>query len=73
MAADYGGKPAVEFRKNIDGSLVTVVGVVSDKHLDLFVQTEYAGVKKGNSKRAEGRCKKPRSNVRNGAACGWNF
>lgn len=47
-ATDYEGKPAIEFRKNIDGSLVTVIGVVSDKHLDLFVQTEYAGAKKGN-------------------------
>lgn len=47
-ANNYEGKPAIEFRKNIDGSLVTVIGVVSDKHLDLFVQTEYAGAKKGN-------------------------
>nr|DAX06290.1 MAG TPA: chromosome segregation ATPase [Caudoviricetes sp.] len=43
----YNGKPAIQFTKNGNGK-VTLVAVVSDKHLDLFVQTMYAGIKKGN-------------------------
>ncbi len=43
----YNGKPAIQFTKNGNGR-VTLVAVVSDKHLDLFVQTMYAGIKKGN-------------------------
>ena len=42
----YNGKPAIQFTKNGNGK-VTLVAVVSDKHLDLFVQTMYAGIKKG--------------------------
>lgn len=41
----YDGKSAIEFTKNIDGRL-TVVAVVSDKHLDLRVQTAYANKKR---------------------------
>ena len=44
---DYMGKPAIIMSKNINGNL-TVVAVVSNKHLDLFVQTAYANNKKGN-------------------------
>ena len=43
----YNGKPAVRFVKTTGNSKYTVVAVVSDKHMDLFVQTEYIGVKKG--------------------------
>lgn len=43
----YQGKPVINFIKDIDGK-VTVSAVVSDKHLDLFVQTAYVGIKKGN-------------------------
>lgn len=43
----YNGKPAIQFTKNGNGR-VNLVAVVSDKHLDLFVQTMYAGIKKGN-------------------------
>ena len=43
----YNGKPAIQFAKNGNGR-VNLVAVVSDKHLDLFVQTMYAGIKKGN-------------------------
>ena len=46
-AKKYEGKPAIEFSKSTNGTL-TVVAVVSDKHLDLFVQTAYVGIKKGN-------------------------
>ena len=46
-AKKYEGKPAIEFSKQTNGTL-TVVAVVSDKHLDLFVQTAYVGIKKGN-------------------------
>lgn len=42
----YEGKPAIEFIRNSDDR-ITLVAVVSDKHLDLFVQTMYAN-KKGN-------------------------
>jgi len=44
----YEGKPVIEFTKQIDGSRFTVDAVVSDKHLDLFVQTAFVGIKKGN-------------------------
>lgn len=43
----YNGKPVIRFVNNT-GENMTVVAVVSDKHLDLFVQTAYASVKKGN-------------------------
>ena len=43
----YDGKPGIYFKKYIDGKM-TVVAVVSDKHLDLRVQTAYVGIKKGN-------------------------
>lgn len=43
----YNGKPVINFVKNTDGTM-TVSAVVSDKHLDLFVQTAFAGIKKGN-------------------------
>ena len=38
---EYNGKPCFVFKR--DG--LSVVGVVSDKHLDLFVQTMYASKK----------------------------
>lgn len=41
----YNGKHAIQFTKNGNGR-VNLVAVVSDKHLDLFVQTMYAGIKK---------------------------
>ena len=43
----YAGKKAVMFTADHNGKM-TVVAVVSDKHLDLFVQTAYVGIKKGN-------------------------
>ena len=43
----YDGKPAILFVKTIGNEKTTVVAVVSDKHLDLRVQTEYIGIKKG--------------------------
>lgn len=43
----YMGKPVINISKNIDGNM-TIAAVVSDKHLDLFVQTAYVGIKKGN-------------------------
>ena len=43
----YNGKPVINFVKNMDGK-TTVSAVVSDKHLDLFVQTAFVGIKKGN-------------------------
>ena len=46
---EYNGKPAILFKKNFtQNEKTTVVAVVSDKHIDLFVQTSYVGVKKGN-------------------------
>ncbi len=42
----YQNKPVLIFRKLIDGSKVEVVAVVSKKHLDLRLQTMYAGIKK---------------------------
>lgn len=45
----YKGKPAVEFKKAIDGSRVTVFAVDSGgASLELFVQTMYMGKKKGS-------------------------
>lgn len=45
----YKGKPAAEFKKTIDGSKVTVIAVYSgSSSLDLYVQTMYAGAKKGS-------------------------
>ncbi len=43
----YNNKPAIEF-KSSKNDKVTVVAVVSDKHLDLFVQTAYIGKKNRN-------------------------
>ncbi len=43
----YNGKPVINFTKDINGK-ITVSAVVSDKHLDLFVQTAFVGIKKGN-------------------------
>lgn len=44
---DYMGKPVINMSKHIDGKM-TISAVVSDKHLDLFVQTAFVGIKKGN-------------------------
>lgn len=44
---DYMGKPAIIFSGDHNGKM-NVVAVVSDKRLDLFVQTVYTNVKKGN-------------------------
>lgn len=44
----YNGKPAIGFVKYINGEKFTVIGVISDKHMDLFVQTSYIGAKKGS-------------------------
>ena len=44
----YEGKDAVMFEGQFDTGKMTVVAVVSDKHLDLFIRTAYVGVKKGN-------------------------
>ena len=43
----YMGKPAIVFTGEYNGRM-NVVAVVSDKRLDLFVQTVYVNVKKGN-------------------------
>ena len=43
----YMGKPAIVFSGEHNGRM-NVVAVVSDKRLDLFVQTVYVNVKKGN-------------------------
>ena len=43
----YNGKPAIVFSGNSNGRM-TVVAVVSDKRLDLFVQTAYVSAKKRN-------------------------
>lgn len=45
---EYNGKPAIEFIKRKDNERKTVVAVVSDDHMDLFVQTSYINIKKGN-------------------------
>lgn len=44
---DYMGKPVINMSKNLNGKL-NIAAVVSDKHLDLFVQTAFVGNKKGN-------------------------
>lgn len=44
-STNYEGKPVIVFSGQHNGT-VTVVAVVSDKHLDLFVQTAYASAKK---------------------------
>ena len=49
----YEGKPAIHFVKTINGK-TTVVAYVSKKHLDLTVQTMYAGKNKGNLATAAG-------------------
>ncbi len=46
--SDYNGKPAIEFRKANGNETTTVVAVVSDKRLDVFVQTEYVNKKAGS-------------------------
>lgn len=46
-ASDYMGKPAIIFTGEYNGRM-NVVAVVSDKRLDLFVQTVYVNTKKGN-------------------------
>ena len=46
--SDYNGKPAIEFRKRNGNEVTTVVAVVSDKRLDVFVQTEYINKKSGS-------------------------
>ena len=43
----YMGKPAIVFTGDYNGRM-NVVAVVSDKRLDLFVQTVYVNTKKGN-------------------------
>ena len=44
----YNGRPVINFIKTVDDSRITVSAYVSDKHLDLAVQTMFAGKKKGN-------------------------
>lgn len=46
--SDYNGKPAIEFKKRNGNEVTTVVAVVSDKRLDVFVQTEYINKKSGS-------------------------
>ena len=47
--SDYFGRPAAEFKKTIDNSHITVFAVDSGgSSLDLYVQTMYAGRKKGS-------------------------
>ncbi len=46
--SDYNGKPAIEFRKANGNETTTVVAVVSNKRLDVFVQTEYVNKKAGS-------------------------
>lgn len=43
----YNDKPVIMFKGNSNGQM-TVVAVVSDKRLDLFVQTAYVGIKNRN-------------------------
>ncbi len=43
----YHGKPVIEFEKNKNGK-INVTAYVSDKHIDLIVQTMYANKKSGN-------------------------
>ena len=47
--SEYFGRPAAEFKKTIDNSRITVFAVDSGgSSLDLYVQTMYAGRKKGS-------------------------
>lgn len=47
--SDYFGRPSAEFKKTIDNSHITVFAVDSGgSSLDLYVQTMYAGRKKGS-------------------------
>lgn len=46
-ANKYNGQPAIIFTKVSGNEKTTVIAVVSGKHLDLRVQTEYIGIKKG--------------------------
>lgn len=46
--SDYEGKPAIEFQKRNGNEITTVVAVVSDKRLDVFVQTAYINKKSGS-------------------------
>lgn len=43
----YNGKPVIEFSKR-GQEKYNVTAVVSDKHMDLFVQTAFINIKKGN-------------------------
>lgn len=43
----YNGRPVIHFVKTIDGKM-TVVAYTSKRHMDLTVQTMYAGKNKGN-------------------------
>ena len=43
----YNGKPAINFTKELNGR-TTVMAYVSDKRLDLIVQTMFSGKKRGN-------------------------
>ncbi|MBQ2759326.1 MAG: hypothetical protein IJE93_06120 [Clostridia bacterium] len=43
----YNGKPVIEFSKS-GQERFNVAAVVSDKHMDLFVQTAFINIKKGN-------------------------
>lgn len=48
IKSTYNNRPAAEFVKRMDGSKITVVAVDSGGSLDLYVQTMYAGAKKGS-------------------------
>ncbi len=48
IKSTYNNRPAAEFVKRIDGSKITVIAVDSGGSLDLYVQTMYAGIKKGS-------------------------
>lgn len=43
----YNDKPVINFVKNLNGR-ITVSAVISDKHLDLYIQTAFVNIKKGN-------------------------
>ena len=49
---DYEGKPVIVFEQGTNEK-IHVVGVVSDKHLDLFVQTAYMTIKKATYPRRQ--------------------
>lgn len=48
VKSTYNNRPAALFVKRIDGSKITVIAVDSGGSLDVYVQTMYAGVKKGS-------------------------